>query len=299
MDTASRRDRVHNGVFASSPRFCPAVILHLLLLTTGLASAGALKTTTGLFYPLDGLSSSADLAARTTTGGGWLYGAEGHPPYPHMPGCVHAAIDVRADEGDTVYAIAGGKVHAYTGPDKNGFGVERDSEGRLVVGRGGAIVVTTIPKEGAPFHIIYGHTKNHRIGDTVVAGEPMAQIGPWINTTHLHLAVKYGDMPSTNWGTPRTASEADVADLGYRDPLWFMHQQRTETTTDVIEKKIEQVTSDVEKKVEKEIHKQTEKAKKHVMQKISEAIAAACKAFINGLVAFLKSLIDGLLKKLS
>jgi murein DD-endopeptidase MepM/ murein hydrolase activator NlpD len=177
-------------------------------------------------YPLDGLNSWADLTPRLMSGGCWLAGLPGYPCYNGRN--VHAGVDIRANLGDLVYAIAPGIVEPTSDVIHSGYGPGWTS--------GHAVLVRSTLSDGTQVIIIYGHTQNHLVkgGESVVAGQPLAEIGPWLPADggpHLHVTVRLGELPRYGWGTPtmlgqtlREGAEVvgcpeDVEALGYRNPL--------------------------------------------------------------------------------
>ena len=190
---------------------------------TGVRTPGL--TRAGLSYPLDGIHSEADFEQRTLAGGCWLAGLPGFPRYNGRN--VHAGIDLRADQGDPIYAVGPGIVDPCSDTVHRGYGPGWSP--------GYAVVVRGTEDGGGRYCIVYGHTQNHRVhgGDAVAAGQPLAEVGPWLpedGGPHLHLTVRLGDLPTQGWGTPtmgpttpQSGAESamaplDVVSLGYRDP---------------------------------------------------------------------------------
>ncbi len=91
----------------------------------------------------------------------------------------HPGIDIAADEGTPIDAAASGRVIA-AGPD-GGYG-------NLIVVDNGSGVTTR-----------YGHCSQiyTRVGDAVVAGQPIGAVGSTGRSTgpHLHFEVRLGDTP--------------------------------------------------------------------------------------------------------
>lgn len=209
--------------------FSPVISCCLLILALGPVFASPGRTPAGYCYPLDGLTSDRDLAPRLMSGGCWLAGL---PDYPRYNGRnVHAGVDIRATLGDTVYAVAPGIVDPASDVIHSGYGPGWTP--------GYALLVRSVAPDGTPCIIIYGHTQNHRVksGDEVVAGQPLAEIGPWLaeeGGPHLHLTIRLGELPRYGWGTPTLAGQtaregaeavacgAEVEALGYRNPLEFL-----------------------------------------------------------------------------
>lgn len=201
----------------------------LLLAGATTASAAPWRTPGGLCYPLDGLRTEADLASRLMSGGCWLAGLPGYPAYKR--GHVHAGVDLRAELGETICAIAPGIVDPESDTPHSGYGPGWTA-GRVL------IVRSTLP-DGTPYLAVYGHTQDHLVqgGQRVKAGQPLAGVGPWLEAEggpHLHLTIRLGELPRWGWGTPTlapgparegaelVACAADVEGCGYRNPLEFL-----------------------------------------------------------------------------
>lgn len=182
------------------------------------------------YYPLQGMAKAGGFADLILSGGVWLAGLPGHHSY--QPGRVHAAIDIHGVQGDPVYAILGGKVVA-SGMNHQGFGPDWTP--------GGAIIVRSTDATGQEWWVLYGHLQALRVGDTVNAGDQVAELGPWLakdGGPHLHLSVRTTPFPRSGWGLPilvgqpaevgaeTVAAEADVLSLGYLDPVkWLLAGQ--------------------------------------------------------------------------
>lgn len=201
----------------------------LVLLPLAPAFAAPGLTPAGYSYPLDGLNGEQDLAPRLMSGGCWLAGLPGYPCYNGRN--VHAGVDIRATLGDTVYAVAPGIVDAASDVIHSGYGPGWTP--------GYVMLVRSVAPDGSACIIVYGHTQNHKVkgGDAVVAGQPLAEIGPWLaeeGGPHLHLTIRLGELPRFGWGTPTCAGQtaregaetvacgAEVEALGYRNPLEFL-----------------------------------------------------------------------------
>ena len=205
------------------------LLCSLLWLTLAPAFAAPGLTPAGYSYPLDGISNEQDLLAHCMSGGCWLAGLPGYPSYNGRN--VHAGVDLRATLGDTVYAVAPGIVDPASDVIHNGYGPGWTP--------GYVMLVRSVAPDGTPCIVLYGHTQNHKVkgGDAVVAGQPLAEIGPWLaeeGGPHLHLTIRLGELPRSGWGTPTCAGqpvregaecascEAEVEALGYRNPLLFL-----------------------------------------------------------------------------
>lgn len=214
---------------ALSPRLLVLLVLSLSLVNTGLCAPCLAPS--GLSYPLATLKPQ-DLPGCIMRGGQWLNGLPGRPRYNGAN--VHAGIDLRAQLGEMVYAIAEGVVDPASDCPHNGYGPGWTP--------GGVMIIRSLMAGKVPYLIIYGHTQNHLVkgGDRVVPGQPIAEIGPWLaeeGGPHLHMTVRLGELPRRGWGTPtlaglplkdgaETAGTPDeVLDLGYRDPVALLSGQ--------------------------------------------------------------------------
>lgn len=183
----------------------------------------------GLSYPLAAIQAEADLTPRIMRGGVWLAGLPGMPRYNGTH--CHAGLDLRAALGEMIYALDEGVVHPTSDVPHGGYGPGWT--------RGGVLIVEGRGIGGQKYLVVYGHTQQHRVrgGDRVVAGQPLAEVGPWLESEggpHLHLTIRLGDLPRFGWGTPTlpgqtvkegaevAGSEEEVLRLGYRNPLRFL-----------------------------------------------------------------------------
>ena len=141
----------------------------LALGANGALSADGTTTPLGFFLPVNWSSIS--------TCGVW----QGRPS-PN--GCYnfgdvyHTGIDLMANEGTKVRAIADGVVQE---PINGGWG-----SGNI------AVIIEHRMMSGETFRVIYGHVRNvtKNKGASVKAGEVFAEVGDWYDTQdHLHLGV--------------------------------------------------------------------------------------------------------------
>lgn len=214
---------------ALSPRLLVLLVLFVSLVNTGLCAPCLAPS--GLSYPLAPLKPQ-DLPGCIMRGGQWLNGLPGRPRYNGTH--VHAGIDLRAQLGEVVYAIAEGVVDPASDCPHNGYGPGWTP--------GGVMTIRSLLAGKVPYLIIYGHTQNHLVkgGDRVVPGQPIAEIGPWLaeeGGPHLHVTVRLGELPRRGWGTPTLAglplkdgaekagTPDEVLALGYRDPLTLFSGQ--------------------------------------------------------------------------
>lgn len=178
-------------------------------------------------YPLPHIRSRVDLQGRLMNGGGsWLAGLPGRPSYNGTN--VHAGLDLAANVGEAVCAVAGGVVDALSDHQHAGYGPNWT--------RGGVIIIRSSSVDNLPYLIVYGHTQNHcvRGGQVVQPGGKIGEVGPWLPVQggpHLHLTVRLGELPRYGWGTPTligqplrdgaesVTCEDDVLRLGYVNPL--------------------------------------------------------------------------------
>lgn len=201
----------------------------MLLAAAGPVSALPGTTAAGLSYPLDGIADALSFEARSMSGGCWLAGLPGFPRYNNQH--IHAGIDLRASLGDTIFAVGPGVVDPASDIPHRGYG-----PGWTI---GNVLIVRTTVAGGGTYLTVYGHTQQHLVcgGQTVAAGQPVAQVGPWLDDDggpHLHLTVRVGELPCQGWGTPTcgatpsrpgaevAADPAAVVKLGYRDPRWLL-----------------------------------------------------------------------------
>ncbi|RJO68379.1 peptidase [Nocardia panacis] len=97
-------------------------------------------------------------------------------------GGTHLGVDLAAPDGTTIYSVADGKVVA-AGP-ASGFG--------------NWVVVDSVDVNGRAYSAVYGHMWDSgvhvRVGDTVTAGQPIAQVGSAGQSTgpHLHFEIVPG-----------------------------------------------------------------------------------------------------------
>jgi len=125
-------------------------------------------------------------------------------------GKFHLAQDIKATEGDNVYAIADGIV-LHSSMTLGGFGgVGID---------GGALIIKYRNSSGNFFTAQYGHVKNISVGDKVLKGQKIAEIGPYTNgTVHLHFAIRFPFNDDDNrW------SGYGTSDMGFVSPITFMN----------------------------------------------------------------------------
>ncbi|WP_433192665.1 peptidoglycan DD-metalloendopeptidase family protein [Nocardia sp. CA-107356] len=97
-------------------------------------------------------------------------------------GGTHLGVDLAATDGTTIYSVSDGRVVA-AGP-ASGFG--------------NWIVVDSVDTNGRAYSAVYGHMWDSgvhvRVGDTVIAGQPIAQVGSAGQSSgpHLHFEIVPG-----------------------------------------------------------------------------------------------------------
>lgn len=140
------------------------------------------QTETGFFYPMGKASFS--------TGDGWWLSKD--PDY--FSGEYHLGVDMMANYGSSVFAIADGVVRPHSLPS-GGWG-----DGNC------ALVVEHKTGDGAVFTAIYGHLQCGSlpaVKSEVYAGKPIGKIGHWGYGDHLHFGIhpgSYVTIAPSNWG---------------------------------------------------------------------------------------------------
>ena len=196
----------------SLSRFVCAVVL---LAGSGIASA-SLVTPTGFFYPI------GDDNLHVSECGRWLTKPVPVGCYPSS-GVYHIGVDIMADKGTPVRAIADGKVVNHIGVLSQAFGA-----GNL------ALLVEHESVEKGTSLFLYGHVQidgAKGIGASVKAGEVIGKIGYWSGGNHLHFGAidpalddaidkgSYGRWPNDKYGIP---SKSGYFDNGFIDPIYFI-----------------------------------------------------------------------------
>jgi murein DD-endopeptidase MepM/ murein hydrolase activator NlpD len=172
--------------------------------------AAASPTPTGFYYPLDSFDRNDGYA-------GWLEGGPkpGGSYYWHDGAGkkvigYHLGVDMKADVGTPVYAVAGGTVLLRS---LNGWG-----DGNV----GLAILHETA--DAGPFVAVYGHIKSTLLkGSTVDPHQPLGTVGPWTGGNHLHFGVHPG---GGLWGNPLGRTEINnwPKDFGFVHPLQWIEK---------------------------------------------------------------------------
>jgi hypothetical protein len=152
--------------------FCKAIgffvnVFMVLLSRTCLAECPGGIMTNGLCWPTEGNELLL----------GW------HGYNSNYAGKIHLAQDIKANEGDKIYAIADGEVlHNRMDVDGyGGFGFD-----------GGGLIIKHQKADGQYFTALYAHLKNISVGTTVKKGQKIAEIGPYVGgTVHLHFGIRF------------------------------------------------------------------------------------------------------------
>ncbi len=172
--------------------------------------ASTAMSTTGMYYPTN-----------TKNRGGYLGWWETNSDFGDA---CHLGVDIKANEGDSVYAIWSGTVR-YASMDSGSYG----NNGT----QGGAIIIEHHSRDGSIFYALYGHLKNLAIkdGDKVRAHQFIANIGPWYNSPHLHFGINLDNNASDNTLLKGYTTDSNCSDnRGFVEPFNFIE------TTSVDEK---------------------------------------------------------------
>ena len=104
---------------------------------------------------------------------------------------LHNGIDLVAELGTEVLAVADGVVEVAQKDDEQQFGWRCDWYGQLVVVRHNRTL------KGTPVYSLYGHVLNLKVnvGDEVERGQPIAEVGVGgaAFAPHLHLEIRLGE----------------------------------------------------------------------------------------------------------
>lgn len=203
---------------------CFVFIVSLFLAGVGISFASPV-TPTGFYYPI------GDNNLRVSECGRWL-----SLPYPNgcypSSGVYHIGVDIMADKGTSVRAIADGVVI-----DRivNGWG-----DGNIAL----LVMHESIEKGDVPF--LYGHVQSEGakgIGSHVRAGEEIGKIGYWSGGNHLHFGAidpdlgnainrgSYGRWSYTKYGVP----EQGYYDNGFIDPIYFIAHHGAKNSVSCLE----------------------------------------------------------------
>jgi hypothetical protein len=150
------------------------------------------------------------------TGNGWWLSKD--PDY--FKGEYHLGIDMLADFGSNVYAIADGKVKPRSLKDWG--------DGNC------AAVIEHKTYDGSVFTAIYGHLQCNSLvadGSEVYAGKPIGRVGKWQYGDHVHISIyagPYASMAKNGWGRRSvtywtTPCEGNpFCDNGFTNPIAFI-----------------------------------------------------------------------------
>jgi len=177
----------------------PAGLLALFVASVAMAQSPIERTATCFYWP----TGSSDLGNYA----GWLSDScswSGNDNYTRNE--YHLGVDIAADEGDAVYAIARGKVL-------------RISTGGWGAGNVGVLVEHRLC-DGTSFLAIYGHVRSAVVvGDELTAGLPFAVTGPW-SPPHLHFAIRPGTSIASPYGGMPCPASGPITDTnGFVDPI--------------------------------------------------------------------------------
>lgn len=155
----------------------------------------------------------------------WLANNCGWSEYPTYKGNkYHTGVDIKANVGNSVYAIADGIVKAVSRGKNSGWQGDNNGENNV-----GVVVEHTLADGTTKFIAVYGHIVLPGKDPTkVVAGESFATIGPYNNEPHLHFGIRPGtsisgrlgalDCPQT-LGTPNPTPIPIRETSGFVDPI--------------------------------------------------------------------------------
>lgn len=158
-------------------------------------------TSTGFVYPI-GVGSWNHAC------GGWL--ERSSPNGCYTAGYYHIAEDMLTGEGSSVYAISDGDIaRIWT----------TNASDSYYIGTGNSVMfVQHRLQDGSYFLAEYMHVRPTVWSGHVVAGQEIARVGPWYNSTHLHFGIHPDtSVPTTSWG--RMANSAWPNTNGFVDPV--------------------------------------------------------------------------------
>lgn len=183
-------------------------------------------TPTGFYYPVGTDNPNVSQCGR------WLTKPSPNGCYP-TPGVYHIGVDLMANYGTSVRAIADGKVIDHIGVVSQAFGA-----GNL------ALLVEHESVEKGKFLFLYGHmqiTGAKAKGSIVEAGKEIGKIGTWSGGNHLHAGLltpglsnaldvsAYGRWPYEKYGKV-FSSEKPYFDNGFIDPIYFITHNGAKNT---------------------------------------------------------------------
>jgi len=180
----------------------------------GSAGQDPVPTSSSAFHPPTGNPNA-------TVSLGWLGVNNDFPSNP-----FHLGVDFPTVYGAQVYSIADGKI-ALVRTDVGKYGgLDRP---------GGGMFVEYRTETGQTFYALYAHVESMKGSGCVKAGEQIATVGHYYNTTgkdgpHLHFAVFFGDqLPSgDNWPWRQYVSSPSD-NPGWQDPLFVLSNMKPGT----------------------------------------------------------------------
>ncbi|MCL5105688.1 MAG: M23 family metallopeptidase [Armatimonadetes bacterium] len=181
---------------------CYLVLALLFVVITPMQSVHAqARTGTGFVYPIG--QSTWNHAC-----GGWL--ERSSPNGCYTAGYYHIAEDMLTAEGSNVYAISDGDIARIWTTDAND---------NYYIGPGNSVIfVTHRLQDGSYFLAEYMHVRPTVWSGHVVAGQVIAKVGPWYNSTHLHFGIHPDtNVPTTRWGRMPNSLWPDTN--GFVDPV--------------------------------------------------------------------------------
>ncbi len=134
----------------------------------------------------------------------------------NFPGKFHLAQDIRANEGDDVYAIADVVEVLHKRMDVDCYG-GLNSQDHCI--DGGGLIIKYQLANGQYFTALYAHVKNISVSSETKKGQKIAEIGPYRNgTVHLHFGIRFPfDDDDNRWAGYGTT------ELGFVDPINFLN----------------------------------------------------------------------------
>jgi hypothetical protein len=189
-------------------------VFFLFLASVGIVSASPV-TPTGFFYPV------GDDNLQVSGCGRWLTKPAPDGCYPSS-GVYHIGVDIMADKGIPVRAIADGEVLE---PSISGWSNDGTSDNI-------ALLVRHHSVEEGDVVSLYGHVLRAGAkvkGDSVKAGEIIAYVGHWVGGDHIHFGMLTPGLsypPASGYGRWSYAkygvSENGYFDNGFIDPIYFI-----------------------------------------------------------------------------
>jgi len=165
-----------------------------------------LQTDTGFYYP-----------ANTSNRGGYYGWLSKNRNFANK---CHLAYDYKKREGDKVFSIAYGTVMT----------ARMNVDGYGGIGKqGGAIVIEHQKQGSSTFYALYGHVKNFKVkvGDFVVGGQHIADIGPYDDVPHLHFGINTSQSLLSGYTSKPNPKNCHTEDKrGFVDPGVFLTNKK-------------------------------------------------------------------------